>query len=191
MAYVFAVLCIGLMIASLFLLVLGLPGNWIIFGLALLWSVFGGAGFGWHFFALLLGLAVLGEIMEFAAGYFGGKRFGGTNKGSLGGIIGALVLGILCAPILFGLGALLGALAGGFIGSFLFEKYHGMETARAVKAALGTMIGRFGGFLAKLGVGIAMIVLAAPRIWGGIGQNPASDAPEKASEVVFALLGLL
>ncbi len=80
MAYALAVLCIALMIAALFLLILGLPGNWIIFGLALLWSIFSGAPFGWQFLGLLLGLAVLGEIMEFAAGHFGGKRFGGTGN---------------------------------------------------------------------------------------------------------------
>lgn len=188
MAYALAALCIGLMLAALFLLILGLPGNWVIFGLALVWSIFSGAAFGGQFFALLLVLAVLGEIMEFAAGHFGGKRFGGTGKGSLGGIIGALVLGIMCAPVLFGLGALLGALAGGFLGSFIFEKYNGMETPRAARAAFGTMIGRFGGFLAKLGVGIAMTALSASRIWQSIGQSAAP--PEEASEAVLALLRL-
>lgn len=165
MAYALAVLCMALMVASLFLLVLGLPGNWLIFGLALAWSFISGADFGWQFFGVLLGLALFGEAVEFAAGYFGGKRFGGTGKGSVGGIIGALALGILCAPLMFGLGALLGALAGGFLGSFLFETLHGMEANKAAKAAFGTMLGRFGGFLAKLGVGITLIVLSAPRIW--------------------------
>lgn len=189
MAYVFAVLCIGLMIISLFLLVLGLPGNWVIFALALAWSLFSGAGFGWQFFAVFFGLAVFGELMEFAAGHYGGKRFGGTSKGSLGGIIGALALGIFCAPLFFGLGALLGALAGGFLGSFLFEKYHGMKSAKAAKAALGTMLGRFGGFLAKLGVGIALIALAAPRIWGSIAGTDAPPA-EGASELVYAMFSM-
>lgn len=171
MAYALAVLSIGLMIASLFLLMLGLPGNWLILGLTLAWSLLGGEPFGWAFFAPLLALAVLGEAAEFAAGHFGGKRFGGTGKGSLGGIIGAFVLGLACAPLLFGLGALLGALAGGYLGSFIFEKAHGMKTSKALRAAFGTMLGRFGGFLAKLGVGIALVALSAPRIWQSASAN--------------------
>lgn len=184
MAYALAVLCIGLMVLSLFLLVLGLPGNWVIFGLTLAWSFISEAGFGWQFFAVFFGLAALGEAMEFAAGHFGGKRFGGTGKGSIGGIIGALLLGIFCAPLMFGLGALLGALGGGFLGSFLFEKLHGMETSRALKAAFGTMLGRFGGFLAKIGVGICLIALAAPRIWQSASGGPAK-AP--AEELIITL----
>lgn len=189
MLYILAALCIAVMIASLFLLILGLPGNWIIFALTLAWSLLSGAAFGWQFFVLLLGLATLGEVMEFAAGHFGGKRFGGTGKGSLGGIIGALALGIMCAPLLFGLGALLGALAGGFLGSLIFEKLHGMETGKAAKAAFGNMLGRFGGFLAKLGIGITLIVLAAPRIWGSLEQTSPA-IPEKAAEAAYALLRL-
>lgn len=183
MAHIMAVICIGLMLLSLFLLLLGLPGNWVIFGLALAWSIFSKAAFGWSFFGLLLGLAIVGEVLEFAAAHFGGKRFGGTSKGSLGGIIGALVLGIMCAPLFFGLGALLGALAGGFLGSFIFEKMNGMQTPKALKAAFGTMLGRFGGFLAKLGIGISLIALSAPRIW-----QSASGGAEGGAKMVTALM---
>lgn len=193
MAYAFAAICIALMLAALFLLVIGLPGNWIILGLALAWSLLSGASFGWQFFVVPVLLAVLGEVAEFAAGHFGGKRFGGTGKGSIGGIIGALVLGIMCAPIMFGLGALLGALAGGFLGSFIFEKLNGMETAKALRAAFGTMLGRFGGFLAKLGVGISLIALTAPGIWRSAGEGGAAspEAPEGAATLVQSLLSLL
>lgn len=168
MTYVLAVLCIALMILSLFLLLIGLPGTWVIIAIAFLWSWLSGAAFGTQFFLVLLGLAVVGEIAEFAAGHFGGKRFGGTGKGSIGGIIGALILGILCAPIMFGLGALIGALAGGFIGSFIVEAMQGMETGKAAKAAFGNMLGRFGGFWAKMGIAIVLIAMSAPRIWQSI-----------------------
>lgn len=167
--YLFAVICIVLMVLSLMLIFLSLPGNWVILILAGLWSFFTqAAGFGWSFFALLIGLAALGELVEFLAGYFGSKRYGGTNKGSVGGMIGAVAGAILCAPFFFGLGALPGALAGSFTGTFLMEKSHGMESQAAINAAFGSTLGRFGGFVVKLGIGISMVWMCATRIWAGL-----------------------
>ncbi len=166
MTYVFAVLCIALMILSLMLLFLGLPGTWAIVGLAGLWAFFaGGAAFGWQFFALIVGLSVAGEIVEFLAGHFGAKKYGGSNRGSIGGMIGAILGGILCAPIAFGFGALPGALAGAFAGCFAVEALGGKKGKEAARAAWGTTLGRFGGFVVKLGIGISIIWLSVPRIW--------------------------
>ncbi len=169
MAYVFGILCIILMILSLMLLFIGLPGTWVILGLAGLWAFFvESAAFGWQFFALTVGLAVIGEIVEFLAGHYGTKRYGGSTKGSMGGMVGAIVGGIMCAPILFGFGALPGALAGAYIGCFLVEKGRGMGSREAARAAFGSTLGRFGGFVVKLGIGIGIIWMAAPRIWASM-----------------------
>ena len=170
MLYIMAVICIILMVLSLFLLFLGLPGNWLILGITALWAFFTGSPeFGWQFFALLVCLAGSGEVIEFIAGYFGTKKYGGSGKGSVGGMIGALVGGILCAPLFFGFGALLGALAGGFAGCWLVEIMCGAGNAAALRAAFGATLGRFGGFIVKLGIGIGMIWLVTPRLWAGIG----------------------
>lgn len=169
MLYIVAVVCIVLMVLSLMLIFLGLPGTWVIILLTGVWVFFtDAAGFGWQFFALAVSLAAFGELAEFAAGHFGVKRFGGTNKGSVGGMIGAIAGGIMCAPLFFGFGALLGALGGGFIGCFIVERCSGSPTGRAANAAFGATLGRFGGFVVKLGIGIGLIWLAAPRIWTSI-----------------------
>ncbi len=166
MTTVAAVLCIALLIASLFLIVFSLPGTWVILALTGLWAAFmDGPGFTTRFFLILAALAVVGEIAEFMAGHFGTKRFGGSNKGSLGGMIGAIVGAIFCAPFLFGLGALLGALGGGFLGCWLVETHRGMAGKDALRAAFGTTLGRFGGFVIKLGIGVAMLILCIPAIW--------------------------
>jgi uncharacterized protein YqgC (DUF456 family) len=169
MAYLTAALCIGLMTLCLPLLIFGLPGNWIMLVIAGLWSYFSGAAFGWSFFIPLLGLALAGEALEFLLGIFAGKRFGGTGKGNIGGIIGGILGGIFGAGFGFGLGALPGALLGAFGGSFVLEKLHGMERNKALHAALGTMLGRFGGFMVKLGIGITIFYLCLTRIWQSIG----------------------
>lgn len=169
MLYAFAIVCIALMVLSLMLIFLGLPGTWVIIGIAGLWAAFSGtAALGWQFFALAVGLAGLGELIEFLAGYYGAKRYGGSSKGSMGGIIGALVGGFMGAPLFFGLGALPGALAGGFAGCFLVEKMRGASGAAAANAAFGATLGRFGGFIVKLSIGIGIICLSAPPIWKSI-----------------------
>lgn len=168
--YVLAIVCITLMVMSLFLLFLGLPGTWVILGLAGLWDFFTeGSFFGWQFFWLLGILALVGEAAEFAAGHFGAKKFGGSSKGSIGGMVGAVIGGIMCAPLFFGFGALAGALLGGFAGCWLVEICSGKKNTAAMRAAFGATLGRFGGFTIKLGIGIGMIWLIAPRLWSGIG----------------------
>jgi uncharacterized protein YqgC (DUF456 family) len=169
MIHILALLCIALMILSLMLIFLGLPGTWVIIGIVGVWAAFAAPGmFGWGFFLTIIALAALGEVMEFMAGYYGGKRFGGSSKGSIGGMIGAIAGGILCAPLFFGFGALPGALAGGFAGCFVVEKMQGVSGKDAARAAFGATLGRFGGFVVKLGIGIGIIWLSAPRIWPGV-----------------------
>ena len=166
MLYALAVVCIAAMVLSLLLIFLGLPGTWVIIGIAAVWAAFTGArGLNWQFFALVVGVAGLGELVEFFAGYYGAKCFGGSSKGSLGGVLGALVGGFMGMPLFFGLGALPGALVGGFAGCFLVEKMRRASGAVAAKAALGATLGRFGGFVFKLSIGIGIIYWFAGSLW--------------------------
>ncbi len=163
-----AVVCIALLIASLFLIVFSLPGTWVMVGITGLWAAFvGGSDFTTRFFLFLIGLAVVGEVAEFLAGHLGAKKFGGSNKGSLAGMIGSIVGAIVCAPLFFGLGALLGALGGGFIACWATEKFQGKSGKDALHAAFGATLGRFGGFVIKLGIGIAILSLSIPAVWAG------------------------
>ncbi len=156
------------MILSLFLIFLGLPGTWVIIGIVGLWAIFNEtSGLGWSFFLPLIALAAFGELAEFFAGHIGTKRFGGSTRGSVGGMIGALIGAIFCAPLFFGFGALLGALGGGFLGCFIVEKLSKADNACAARAAWGATLGRFGGFVIKLGVGIGIIWYSLPRIFAG------------------------
>lgn len=170
MLTVFAVICIALMALSLLLIILSLPGPWLIIGITALWAAFldPGNSFGWPFFLLIIGLAAAGEAAEFFAGVYGAKKYGGTSKGSIGGIIGAIAGAILGAPLFFGLGALPGALMGCFAGCFIMEKACGADGQSASRAAWGATIGRFSGFIIKFSIGIGIIWLAVPRIWPGV-----------------------
>jgi len=167
--YILAFVCVVLMALSLFLIFLGLPGTWSILGIAIVWAILMPApSFSWAFLLFLICLAAVGEVVEFIATYFGARKYGGSGKGSVSGMIGAVIGGILCAPFFFGFGALFGALVGGFAGCFLVEKFSGADNSAASNAAFGATLGRFGGFVVKLGIGIGMIWLIVPRLWSSL-----------------------
>jgi len=166
MAEFLASIFLFLMVAALALHIFSLPANWVILVLLALFKfIRPEVSLTWTMFLLLALLAATGEGVEFAAQAYGGKRFGATGKGNLGGIIGAIAGAILGAPLFFGLGALPGALLGAYGGCLLFEKLHGRNWAESTRAAWGAMWGKFFGLTAKLAFGVLILTLAVPRIW--------------------------
>lgn len=146
----------------------GLPANWIILGIAALWTFFAPqSAMTFTVLAVMGAMALAGEAVEALMLHIWGKKYGGSGKATIGGIIGALIGAVLGAPLFFGVGALLGALAGAFLGSLAVELFRGRPNAEALRAAWGTMLGRFGGTVLKAAIGCAMIVIAAPRIFAG------------------------
>lgn len=164
-AIVFGVL--GLLCTGLVLL--GLPGAWILLaigvGIELLDSAWAGDGytsFGW--LPLLLSVVVLGigEALELATSAVGTKLGGGTKRGMIGAFIGGMIGGLVGTGLLPLIGTLIGALLGTFGGALVGE-LTGPE-AREAKDALGpaiaATIGRVVGTVAKLGV--------AMMVWWGL-----------------------
>jgi uncharacterized protein YqgC (DUF456 family) len=166
MEYVFASIYIFVLLAVLGLNVLGLPANWIILGLAWVWGmIHPGLNLGWGFYGPLIAFAVLGEIIEFGAQFYGAKKYGGSSKGNIGAFIGAIAGAIFCAPFLLGFGALIGAVGGAYVGCFIFERLHGRPSSEAWHAAKGAMWGRVLGFVVKTGLGGGMLAMAARAAW--------------------------
>ena len=166
MSIVLLCLFLTMLLACLGLHVFGLPGNWAMLGLIVLWDVLHPAlrlGFG--FYALLSCVALAGEAVELAAQLFGARRYGATGKGNLGGFVGAFVGALLGAPFLLGLGALLGAVAGAYLGCYVFERSHGRSGVEANRAALGAMYGKVFGLTAKVACGVVMWTTAVRELW--------------------------
>jgi uncharacterized protein YqgC (DUF456 family) len=140
---------------------IGLPGAWIMLGLAVLLelmdgSTAGGAEritFGWPTLAIAGVLVVLGEVIEATAGAAGTRLGGGTARGMFGAILGGLLGAILFTPLIPIplVGTLIGALLGTFLGAFVAEAT--AERARhpgeTFKAAAGAALGRLAGTLGK------------------------------------------
>lgn len=163
--------------AGLFLTFLGLLLGLHLFGLPANWLILAGVGVwkwihpdmaaGWGFFLLLFGACLAGEAVEFAAQYWGARRFGGTNRGAWAAVAGAIVGGIFGAAFFFGLGAIPGSLAGAYAGSLLVEMGQGRPFGEARRAAMGAMWSKVFGTVAKVGLGVFMLRLAAGPVWPG------------------------
>jgi len=170
---------VGLIIAGLpcvLLVVGGLPGAWMLLGLAAaieladpLWLGPGITSIGWGVIIAGTLLAAIGEVIEFVSGSLGARTGGGTRKGMVGAFIGGMV-GALLATFLIPvpvLGTLVGALLGTFGGAWVGEM-SGMEGAgprEALRPALAATLGRVVGTVAKVGVALCVwIALSAGAI---------------------------
>lgn len=145
-----------------------LPANWMLIALAAVWKYMSTAADQMHFgfFALLVGLAVTGELLEFGLQALKAKKYGSSNSGLFAGVVGSIVGAILCAPFLFGLGALLGALAGAWLGCYLMELIiRGGGHAKAMQAAMGALVGRFLGTVCKCAIGAVILTCIARAVW--------------------------
>lgn len=169
-------LAAGLVLLNLFwllLVVLGLPGNWLIVASTVAvawWQSYRGADplCGVPVLIAISGLALAAEIVEFVAGMLGAKAAGGTQRGAAGALLGALlgaVLGTLLIPLPV-LGTLIGTCGGAAFGAWGFELSGGRAMGPALRSGVGAGVGRLTGTLAKLVIGAAIcIIVAVAAFW--------------------------
>ena len=126
------------------------PGTTIILAAALLHQIMLGTerSLGWWNIAALGLLTLLSYALEFAAGYFGAKRFGATKWGAFGAMGGAIVGLFFSLPGLI-IGPVVGALAG--------ELVAGKRLVSAGRAGWGTLLGNLAGMIGKLTIGLVMV----------------------------------
>jgi uncharacterized protein len=169
MNYLWAILLIVANTGWLGLVLVGLPGNWLMIisaGLLDWWT--GGTMFSRWTLLFAVALAVLGELAEFAAGLVGARRAGGSRAGAGGALLGGLVGGIVgtfAIPIPV-LGSILGACGGAFAGAMGMELAIGRGVDASIRSGLGAGQGRFFGTVSKLVIGVAIwVLLAAGALW--------------------------
>jgi uncharacterized protein len=128
------------------------PGTTIILAAAVVHRLVLGAdrSLGWSALIAMLVLTLLTYVIDAAAGYLGAKRFGATRWGLIGGAAGAL-LGLFFGLLGLFVGPVIGAIAGELIG--------GKEVMKAGRAGWGTFLGGLAGVIAKLFIGLIMIVI--------------------------------
>ncbi len=152
------VLATGILV-GLLLIPLGLPGLWVMVGgiLAYGWlTSFRSVGVA--IIAIVLGLALLGEIIEAWIGFRFAKRYGGSSRSGWGALIGGLVGAVIGVPIAV-IGSVIGAFIGSFIGAALFEFSYSRHTGVATRAGWGAVVGRAAAAAAKIGLGVVIAVI--------------------------------
>ena len=172
-------------VASLFSIVcwlatvVGLPGTWVMVLIGVLlawlpptdWIIY----ISWGNVAVLVGLALFGELIEFVASAAGVGKLGGSRRAAtyaiIGSMVGALsgmfiglpipipVIGSLIGSVLFGaLGAALGA--------FLGERTIGKNIDGSMKIGVAAFVGRIFGTVGKALCAAVMAVFLIALCWG-------------------------
>lgn len=165
MLYLYLVLLVLLNLLWLFLVILGVPGNWLmILGAILLdWWLEEPRLFAWGTIAAVTGMAVLGEVAELISGMVGSRRAGGSRRGAAGALLGAFAGGLVGTAFFPVLGTLLGVCAGAFAGAFLLESTGGRTFHESTRSGMGAAAGHLFGVTTKLilGVGIWTVLAVA------------------------------
>ena len=175
MVYVWLSLFIVLILLFWLLNLVGLPGNWMIVALALIWVILGPENyrFSWIVVVVIAILALIGEAIEFGASILGTNKLGGSAQGATLSVVGSVIGGVLGA--IFGIpfpiplvGSLIGsvllAAVGAWVGATIGEKWVGKPLNESVKIGGAAFVGRLLGTAGKLVIGSVMAVLtiAAP-----------------------------
>lgn len=108
--------------------------------------------------ALIVGLALLGELLEWIITYYGVKKHGVTKFGLIGMIAGAFGLASLLSflPLI---GTVIGFFAGAIFGAFIGELLQTYNKKKAWKAAKAALMGRGLVILCKVTIAAVQIVL--------------------------------
>jgi len=170
MLYVWIIGLVLLNTLWLMLLFFALPGNWLILLSTCLfaWWRWSDRVFSIYTLAAIAGLAVLGEIIEFAGGMHGARKAGASRRGSIAALAGAMVgaiFGTFLIPIPF-LGTLLGACGGAGLGAWAVEFSGGRKMHESVRCGVGAGFGELLGITGKLVVGVLIwSVVTVAAFW--------------------------
>ncbi|HMA42986.1 MAG TPA: DUF456 domain-containing protein [Gemmatimonadales bacterium] len=146
-------------VAGLVLAALGLPGLWVM--------VLGVIGYGWltgfHAIgavtiAVVLGLALMGEVVEWWLGFWFAERYGGSRRAGWGALLGGIVGAVVGVPVPI-IGSVIGAFVGSFAGAALFEYTRQFSPGVALRAGWGAVLGRAAAAALKIALGLAIAVV--------------------------------
>ena len=148
------------MFAGVIIIPFGIPGQFIIVVAALVVMLIAGTEvMSIGMVALLLGLGILAEVIEGAAGFMGASKAKGSIWSSFGALAGGIVGAVVGSLILPIIGSLIGALVGTFVGAYAVEYYRTRTMTNATNVAKGALIGRIVGSIVKVFFAVTMIII--------------------------------
>jgi len=151
---------------SLVLIVLGLPGLWIMVASAVTYNmVVPGDPIGWVTLVIVAILALIAELLEFSLTGKYARKYGGSRRAGWGAILGGIVGAMVGIPVPI-VGSVIGAFVGSFLGALIAELTGGSSAGDATRVAKGALIGRVVSTALKIGIGFTIgvwIFIAAMR----------------------------
>ncbi|HEY3112393.1 MAG TPA: DUF456 domain-containing protein [Gemmatimonadaceae bacterium] len=153
-------------ILSLILIVLGLPGLWIMVASAVTYNlVVPGDPIGWFTLVAVGVLALVAELLELSLAGRYARKYGGSRRAGWGAILGGIVGAMVGVPVPI-VGPVIGAFVGSFLGALIAEFTGGSSASDATRVAKGALIGRVISTALKIGIGFTIgvwIFIAAMR----------------------------
>jgi hypothetical protein len=141
---------------SLVLIVLGLPGLWIMVASAVTYNlVVPGNRIGWASLIIVAVLALMAEILEFSLTGKYARKYGGSRRAGWGAILGGIVGAMVGIPVPI-IGSVIGAFIGSFLGALIAEFTGGSSAGDATRVAKGALIGRVVSTALKIGIGFTI-----------------------------------
>lgn len=143
-------------ILSLILIVLGLPGLWIMVASAVAYNmIVPGDPIGWFTLLAVAVLALVAELLEFSLTGRYARKYGGSRRASWGAILGGMVGAMIGFPVPV-IGPIIGAFVGSFCGALFAELTGGTSARDATRVAKGALIGRVVSTMLKIGIGFTI-----------------------------------
>lgn len=147
--------------AAVMLVMCQLPGTWLIVFAATAYAWYSDGSIGVWTLAALAGMAVLGELVELLSAAAGAAKAGGTRRGAVLALAGAMLGAVVGSLVMVVIGTIAGACLGAAAGSYAGDRWAGRDLHQAFKAGREAAKGRLWGTLAKIAIAAAMWLLVA------------------------------
>ena len=151
------ILLAAIMLLSLFIIPLGLPGTWVMLAAGVGYSLLVPESISWFTLVAVTIIAVVAEIFEFTLAGQYAKKYGGSRRASWRAIIGGTVGAIIGVPVPI-IGSIIGAFAGAFAGALVAEYSRGSGAQASTRVATGALIGRAVASAMKVAAGLVIAV---------------------------------
>jgi len=146
----------AVIILSLILIVLGLPGLWIMVASAVVYNmIVPGDPIGWVSLIAVAVLALVAELLEFTMTGRYARKYGGSRRAGWGAILGGIIGAMVGFPVPI-VGPIIGAFVGSFVGALVAELTIGASATDATRVAKGALIGRVVSTMLKIGIGFTI-----------------------------------
>jgi len=152
-----ALILAAILLVSIFLIPLGLPGTWIMIAAGVGYSLLLPGTIGTFALIGTTAIAVVAEVFEFTLSGKYARKYGGSRRASWGAIIGGIVGAFVGVPVPL-VGSIIGAFLGAFVGALVAEYSRGSGVQASTRVATGALIGRAVASAMKVAAGFMIAV---------------------------------